>query len=77
MVVARIKLVAEAHLLFAWILVDSSRNTKGVSNMFNLFGFGINMIVLLLVGFAVLNAISLLYEASLAACVSFSTSATY
>ncbi|XP_058738594.1 piezo-type mechanosensitive ion channel homolog isoform X3 [Vicia villosa] len=38
-------------------------------NMFNLFGLEINMIVLLLASFAVLNAISLLYIASLAACV--------
>ncbi|KAJ1417088.1 putative piezo-type mechanosensitive ion channel-like protein isoform [Sesbania bispinosa] len=38
-------------------------------NMFNLFGLEINMIALLLASFAVLNAISLLYIASLAACV--------
>ncbi|CAJ1960920.1 unnamed protein product [Sphenostylis stenocarpa] len=37
-------------------------------NMFNLFGLEINMIALLLASFAVLNAISLLYIASLAAC---------
>ncbi|XP_073222018.1 piezo-type mechanosensitive ion channel homolog isoform X3 [Cicer arietinum] len=40
-----------------------------IENMFNLFGLEINMIVLLLASFAVLNAISLLYIASLAACV--------
>lgn len=40
-----------------------------VENMFNLFGLEINMIALLLASFAVLNAISLLYIALLAACV--------
>ncbi|KAK7337825.1 hypothetical protein VNO77_18412 [Canavalia gladiata] len=40
-----------------------------IENMFNLFGLEINMIALLLASFAVLNAISLLYIASLAACV--------
>ncbi|PON85510.1 Piezo family [Trema orientale] len=40
-----------------------------IENMFNLFGLEINMIVLLLASFTVLNAISLLYIASLAACV--------
>ncbi|KAF4395791.1 hypothetical protein F8388_018065 [Cannabis sativa] len=40
-----------------------------IENMFNLFGLEMNMIVLLLASFAVLNAISLLYIASLAACV--------
>ncbi|KAK2976815.1 hypothetical protein RJ640_002214 [Escallonia rubra] len=40
-----------------------------VENMFNLFGLEINMVALLLASFAVLNAISLLYIASLAACV--------
>lgn len=39
-----------------------------IENMFNLFGLEINMIALLLASFAVLNAISLLYIASLAAC---------
>ncbi|KAK9292746.1 hypothetical protein L1049_020726 [Liquidambar formosana] len=41
----------------------------GIENIFNLFGLEINMISLLLASFAVLNAISLLYIASLAACV--------
>ncbi|XP_062084665.1 piezo-type mechanosensitive ion channel homolog isoform X2 [Humulus lupulus] len=40
-----------------------------IENMFNLFGLEMNMIVLLLASFAVINAISLLYIASLAACV--------
>lgn len=40
-----------------------------IENMFTLFGLEINMIALLLASFAVLNAISLLYIASLAACV--------
>ncbi|XP_022719322.1 piezo-type mechanosensitive ion channel homolog [Durio zibethinus] len=40
-----------------------------IENMFSLFGLEINMIALLLASFAVLNAISLLYIASLAACV--------
>ncbi|KAK9282374.1 hypothetical protein L1049_005291 [Liquidambar formosana] len=40
-----------------------------MENMFNLFGLEINMIVLLLASFALLNAISMLYIASLAACV--------
>ncbi|XVF06161.1 hypothetical protein REPUB_Repub06bG0023700 [Reevesia pubescens] len=40
-----------------------------MENMFSLFGLEINMIALLLASFAVLNAISLLYIASLAACV--------
>lgn len=40
-----------------------------IENMFSLFGLEINMVVLLLASFAVLNAISLLYIASLAACV--------
>ena len=40
-----------------------------IENMFNLFGLEINMIILLLASFSVLNAISLLYIASLAACV--------
>ncbi|KAI4301844.1 hypothetical protein L6164_035084 [Bauhinia variegata] len=40
-----------------------------IENMFNLFGLEINMIALLLASFSVLNAISLLYIASLAACV--------
>ncbi|KAI3975725.1 hypothetical protein MKX01_023151 [Papaver californicum] len=38
-------------------------------NFFNLFGLEINMIALLLASFAVLNIISMLYIASLAACV--------
>ncbi|KAI3979667.1 hypothetical protein MKX01_013762 [Papaver californicum] len=38
-------------------------------NCFNLFGLEINMIALLLASFAVLNIISMLYIASLAACV--------
>ncbi|XP_026450011.1 piezo-type mechanosensitive ion channel homolog isoform X2 [Papaver somniferum] len=38
-------------------------------NAFNLFGLEINMIALLLASFAVLNIISMLYIASLAACV--------
>lgn len=40
-----------------------------MENLFNLFGLEINMIVLLLASFALLNAISLLYTALLAACV--------
>nr|ABN09015.1 hypothetical protein MtrDRAFT_AC172101g12v1 [Medicago truncatula] len=40
-----------------------------IENMCNLFGLEINIIALLLASFAVLNAISLLYIASLAACV--------
>ncbi|MED6172171.1 hypothetical protein PIB30_047572, partial [Stylosanthes scabra] len=40
-----------------------------IENIFNLFGLEINMIALLLASFAVLNAVSLLYIASLAACV--------
>ncbi|GMJ11794.1 PIEZO1 [Hibiscus trionum] len=40
-----------------------------VENMFGLFGLEINMIALLLSSFSVLNAISLLYIASLAACI--------
>lgn len=40
-----------------------------MENMFNLFGLEINMIVLLLASFALLNAISMLYIASLAICV--------
>ncbi|KAH6808426.1 piezo-type mechanosensitive ion channel component [Perilla frutescens var. frutescens] len=38
-------------------------------NMFNLFGLEINMIALLLASFALLNAMSMLYIASLATCV--------
>ena len=41
----------------------------GIENMFTLFGLEINMIALLLASFAVLNVISLLYIASVAACV--------
>ncbi|XP_076904496.1 piezo-type mechanosensitive ion channel homolog [Bidens hawaiensis] len=40
-----------------------------MENMFILFGLEINMIALLLASFALLNAVSLLYIASLAACV--------
>ncbi|XP_054800330.1 piezo-type mechanosensitive ion channel homolog isoform X1 [Prosopis cineraria] len=40
-----------------------------MENMFNLFGLEINMIALLLASFALLNAISILYIALLAACV--------
>ncbi|WCJ43227.1 hypothetical protein M5689_023983 [Euphorbia peplus] len=40
-----------------------------LENMFNLFGLEINMIALLLASFAVLNSISLIYIASLAACI--------
>ncbi|KAJ4954572.1 hypothetical protein NE237_011355 [Protea cynaroides] len=40
-----------------------------IENLFNLLGLEINMIALLLASFAVLNAISILYIASLAACV--------
>uniref|UniRef100_A0A7N0TA13 Piezo non-specific cation channel R-Ras-binding domain-containing protein n=1 Tax=Kalanchoe fedtschenkoi TaxID=63787 RepID=A0A7N0TA13_KALFE len=40
-----------------------------IENMFNLFGLEINMIVLLLASFAVLNAISLLYIVALATCI--------
>ncbi|XP_010524005.1 PREDICTED: piezo-type mechanosensitive ion channel homolog [Tarenaya hassleriana] len=40
-----------------------------IENMFNLFGLEINMIALLLASFALLNAISLIYIALLAACV--------
>lgn len=40
-----------------------------IQNMFGLFGLEINMVVLLLASFAVLNAISLIYVACLATCV--------
>ncbi|KAJ4968303.1 hypothetical protein NE237_015004 [Protea cynaroides] len=40
-----------------------------IENLFNLLGLEINMIAFLIVSFAVLNAISTLYIASLAACV--------
>uniref|UniRef100_A0A5B7BCU2 Uncharacterized protein n=1 Tax=Davidia involucrata TaxID=16924 RepID=A0A5B7BCU2_DAVIN len=40
-----------------------------MENMFNLFGLEINMIALLLVSFVLLNAFSMLYIASLAACI--------
>ncbi|XP_043719119.1 piezo-type mechanosensitive ion channel homolog isoform X3 [Telopea speciosissima] len=40
-----------------------------IENLFNLLGLEINMIALLLASFAVLNVISILYIASLAACV--------
>lgn len=40
-----------------------------MENMFNLFGLEVNMITLLLASFAVLNAVSMLYIASLAACI--------
>lgn len=40
-----------------------------MENLFNLFGLEINMIALLLASFALLNAISILYIALLAACV--------
>ncbi|KAJ6723537.1 PIEZO-TYPE MECHANOSENSITIVE ION CHANNEL-like protein [Salix koriyanagi] len=40
-----------------------------IENMFNLFGLEINMIALLLASFALLNAISMLYVALLAACI--------
>ena len=40
-----------------------------IENMFNLYGLEINMIALLLASFALLNAISLVYIALLAACV--------
>ncbi|XAR58511.1 hypothetical protein NMG60_11013938 [Bertholletia excelsa] len=40
-----------------------------LENMFNLFGLEINMIGLVVSSFAVLNAVSLLYIASLAACI--------
>lgn len=40
-----------------------------IENLFNLFGLEINMVALLLASFAVLNAFSLLYIASLAACI--------
>ncbi|XP_037492491.1 piezo-type mechanosensitive ion channel homolog isoform X2 [Jatropha curcas] len=40
-----------------------------MENMFNLFGLEINMIALLLASFALLNAISMLYIALLAACI--------
>ncbi|XP_027936634.1 piezo-type mechanosensitive ion channel homolog isoform X1 [Vigna unguiculata] len=40
-----------------------------IENMFNLFGLEINMISLLLVSFALLNALSMLYIALLAACI--------
>ncbi|XP_052187550.1 piezo-type mechanosensitive ion channel homolog [Diospyros lotus] len=40
-----------------------------MENAFNLFGLEINMIALLLASFALLNAVSLLYIASLAACI--------
>ncbi|XP_057994460.1 piezo-type mechanosensitive ion channel homolog isoform X2 [Hevea brasiliensis] len=40
-----------------------------MENMFNLFGLEINMIALVLASFALLNAISMLYIALLAACI--------
>ncbi|KAL2323587.1 hypothetical protein Fmac_027966 [Flemingia macrophylla] len=40
-----------------------------MENIFNLFGLEINMIALLLVSFALLNALSMLYIALLAACI--------
>ncbi|XP_074311534.1 piezo-type mechanosensitive ion channel homolog isoform X2 [Silene latifolia] len=40
-----------------------------IENMFNLFGLELNMIILLLCSFAILNSISLLYIAALAACI--------
>nr|KYP71537.1 Protein FAM38B [Cajanus cajan] len=40
-----------------------------MENLFNLFGLEINMISLLLVSFALLNALSMLYIALLAACI--------
>jgi hypothetical protein len=40
-----------------------------IENMFNLFGLEINMIALLLTSFAILNAISMLYIASLVTCI--------
>jgi hypothetical protein len=40
-----------------------------MEDLFNLFGLGINMIALLLASFALLNAISMLYIALLAACI--------
>ncbi|XP_068663316.1 piezo-type mechanosensitive ion channel homolog isoform X1 [Aristolochia californica] len=40
-----------------------------MENMFNLLGLEINMIVLLLASFALLNAVSMLYILSLAACI--------
>ncbi|XP_057474427.1 piezo-type mechanosensitive ion channel homolog [Actinidia eriantha] len=40
-----------------------------MENTFNLFGLEINMIALLLASFALLNAVSMLYIASLAACI--------
>lgn len=40
-----------------------------IENMFNLYGLEINMIALLLASFALLNAISMVYIALLAACV--------
>lgn len=40
-----------------------------IENMFNLFGLEINMIALLLASFALLNAMSMFYIASLATCV--------
>ncbi|KAG8653838.1 hypothetical protein MANES_05G071700v8 [Manihot esculenta] len=40
-----------------------------MENMFNLFGLEINMVALLLASFALLNAISILYIALLAACI--------
>ncbi|XP_020540481.2 piezo-type mechanosensitive ion channel homolog isoform X3 [Jatropha curcas] len=40
-----------------------------IENIFNFFGLEINMVALLLASFAVLNSISLLYVASLAACI--------
>ncbi|KAM3704955.1 hypothetical protein ACB098_03G044800 [Castanea mollissima] len=55
--------------------LDMQKTTLKISmmfwmeNMFNLFGLEINMIALLLASFAVLNAFSLLYIASLAACI--------
>ncbi|OMO99081.1 Piezo family [Corchorus olitorius] len=47
-----------------------------IENMFSTFGLEINMIALLLASFAVLNAISLLYIASLAACILLSRQVT-
>ncbi|KAJ8748395.1 hypothetical protein K2173_003032 [Erythroxylum novogranatense] len=40
-----------------------------IENMFNLYGLEINMVALLLASFALLNAVSMLYIALLAACV--------
>lgn len=41
MVVVGIKLVVEAHPLFAWILVDSSRETQKESQSCSIIGFDI------------------------------------